>query len=145
MKKKCSVCCKVKSIKEFGVSHRRDKAISSNCLKCYRNRARKSRQASRRRLLGAYSKGKCICACCGESILEFLILDHIGGNKTRVALGHQIRHKDGEKKFRITRELRIAGYPHKDKLRVLCANCNMATTNGRICPHKCKVQHIEET
>lgn len=96
---------------------------------------RKKRQwLKKENLIKAYSNGKCMCACCGEKQFEFLTIDHIGGQKTRIALGHG---KNGKRKgvglcSLLTRE----GFPHKDKLRILCHNCNQATSYGRVCPHK---------
>ena len=66
------------------------------------------------------------CACCGESKLEFLCLDHIngGGNEDRR------QHGLGTSFYRW---LRTNGYP--DGFRVLCYNCNMALGMYGSCPH----------
>lgn|SRR5579872_937688 len=92
-------------------------------------RAHARRMALRRRyrVLSHYSGGTPVCACCGESHLEFLCLDHIdgGGNSERKALGSGsmgvYRH--------IIRENFPPGY------RVLCHNCNMALGFFGYCPH----------
>ena len=69
------------------------------------------------------------CACCKEHRLPFLVVDHINGGGTRhmrkVGLG-----------FAFYRWLKKRGFPMKDKLRVLCANCNTARNCVRVCPHK---------
>lgn len=69
------------------------------------------------------------CNCCGESELAFLAIDHIGGGG--------MRHR---------KEIGISGGPRfymwirKNKypknLRILCHNCNQATSWGRKCPHE---------
>lgn len=74
------------------------------------------------------------CACCGESEIVFLTLDHpnLDGNKHRRKLGlspglqfycYLIKHS-----FIIDVELRV-----------LCYNCNMATKYGKPCPHTLKI------
>ena len=67
------------------------------------------------------------CACCGESRIEFLTIDHINndGNIQRKALGYK-----GNQFRRIIK----LGFP-KD-LQILCANCNYAKAYYGICPHK---------
>lgn len=57
-----------------------------------------------------------VCACCGESRVEFLSIDHING---------------GGSKFHGW--LRRQGYP-KDQFRILCYNCNMALGHLGYCP-----------
>jgi hypothetical protein len=68
------------------------------------------------------------CQCCGESMQEFLSIDHIngGGNKHKKITGG-------------------AGYPtylwlknnnYPDGFQVLCHNCNQAKHIYKICPHQ---------
>lgn len=67
------------------------------------------------------------CQCCGEAILEFLTIDHIGGggNKQRREVGWG----------RLYHWLRKNNYP--DGYRVLCIQCNFGRAqNGGICPHE---------
>jgi hypothetical protein len=71
------------------------------------------------------------CACCGESNMEFLAVDHIngGGNKHRTELGRSVaRH--------FYRWLKKHGFP--DGYRVLCHNCNQSIGLYGYCPHKGK-------
>ena len=65
-----------------------------------------------------------ICACCKESELFFLGLDHIANNgNTDPDSGHQLY-------ARLKREGFPAGF------RVLCHNCNLGRhLNGGTCPH----------
>jgi hypothetical protein len=65
------------------------------------------------------------CACCGESIQEFLSLDHVFGDgamdRRMVGTGGQVYRK-------VIRE----GFP--DTYQLLCFNCNWAKHRGG-CPH----------
>ncbi len=66
------------------------------------------------------------CACCGETLIEFLSIDHIngGGNKERKEMGNTYDH--------IRRNNFPPGY------RVLCMNCNFALGHFGYCPHQVK-------
>lgn len=66
------------------------------------------------------------CACCGEQEYAFLCLDHRDGG------GNQ--HRKTVSPSALPAWLRRNGYP--DGFRVLCHNCNFATTHGRTCPHE---------
>jgi len=68
------------------------------------------------------------CRCCGESIREFLVIDHIdgGGNKHRTEVGGGLA---------FYRWLRKNGFP--DGYQVLCLNCNWGKfINHGVCPHR---------
>lgn len=80
----------------------------------------------RKEIIGHYGGS---CACCGETELAFLAIDHIGGGgaKHRRALG-----MTGGSRFYAW--LRRNKYP--EGFRVLCHNCNQATSWARVCPHK---------
>ena len=74
--------------------------------------------------------GGCRCACCGETEMIFLSLDHIngGGNADRKQMGANGGHK-------FYRVLRDRGFPAG--FQVLCMNCNIGKhRNGGVCPHK---------
>ncbi len=79
-----------------------------------------------------------ICACCGESHLEFLNIDHIngGGNKHRKEIG---RKKAGSSFYHW---LKQNGYP--EGFRVLCYNCNCSIGHFGYCPHQ-KGKEVGET
>ena len=82
-------------------------------------------------VLKHYSNGKPQCACCGESIYDFLAIDHIngGGNAHRKAVtkGH------GSTEF--YRWLIKNNLP--EGYQVLCHNCNYGKwRNNGVCPHK---------
>jgi hypothetical protein len=68
------------------------------------------------------------CACCGESEPTFLAIDHTngGGNAHRREIG---RGADATLRW-------IEKHDFPDGFRVLCHNCNMATSGGKTCPHQ---------
>jgi hypothetical protein len=72
------------------------------------------------------------CACCGESEMVFLAIDHIGGG------GREHRRKHEGKNF--WRWLKNNGFPKG--FRVLCHNCNWAVAFGRVCPHRQNKQEV---
>lgn len=67
------------------------------------------------------------CECCGEKEMAFLAIDHIGGG------GYEHRKIIGSGS-RFYMWLKKKGYP--DGFRVLCHNCNQASSWGRKCPHE---------
>lgn len=68
------------------------------------------------------------CACCSESILEFLSIDHINGG------GKQHRKEIGGGGNTFYRWLKRNNYP--EGFRVLCNNCNMSIGFYGYCPHQ---------
>jgi hypothetical protein len=70
------------------------------------------------------------CACCGETDLKFLCIDHINndGAKQRKEAGFTA----GISSFYYW--IKKNGFP--TDLQVLCYNCNMAKALYKICPHK---------
>ena len=107
---------------------------TSEYLKKYRERhpGRGNRQVkeyklrARLEVLAHYSNGNMNCACCGESNVEFLGIDHINGN------GAEERRKVGGGN-NIYTYLRTRGLPLG--YRVLCHNCNMSIGFYGYCPH----------
>lgn len=83
------------------------------------------RQALKKQVLLAYG-GK--CACCGETQIEFLTIDHIHGG------GHQhCKMLKGDFYVHLRRER----FPGKGKeYQVLCMNCNFAKGKFGLCPHQ---------
>ena len=90
---------------------------------------KQSRQDVRYQVLAHYSKGQPRCACCGETTIEFLAIDHIdgGGNAHRRTLG-------GRRGSGIYSWLRQHKFP--DGYQVLCHNCNLAKGFYGQCPHE---------
>jgi hypothetical protein len=68
------------------------------------------------------------CACCGETIFEFLTIDHIDGG------GHKERERLNRFGHNFYVWLRKNNYPKG--YQVLCYNCNCGKKgNNGVCPH----------
>jgi len=105
----------------LAVQHRKDNRESHLEIE------RRYRHKLRRTTLEAL--GGC-CACCGETELEFLAVDHIA--ETGAAHRKTLPSGSGA----IYRVVRDEGYP-KDKYQVLCYNCNYSKYLGKgVCAHK---------
>lgn len=91
----------------------------------YRELGRKRWHMLRMKALIHYGGDPPKCACCGESHIKFLTIDHIGGNGNK----HR-RNVVG----RIEGWLAKNNYP--EGFQVLCMNCNFAKkgSNVRFCP-----------
>lgn len=78
-----------------------------------------------------YSKGTPKCACCGESHIDFLSMDHM---KPRKEFGH----KNSWGGPRLYSWLKRNNYPVD--FQVLCMNCNWAKGKFGKCPHKTQLE-----
>lgn len=106
-------------------------ATQRYCATCSTKKAAHGRASALRRKAQVIAHYGGACVCCGETILQFLTIDHIdgGGNKERKCLGS---NPGGSA---IIRRIVRQGYP--DGLQVLCWNCNCGRAlNGGICPHQ---------
>lgn len=68
------------------------------------------------------------CVCCSESDLRFLTVDHLNRG------GAEHRREVGADTDKVYADIKRQGYP-RDKFRILCWNCHMATRFGEPCPH----------
>jgi len=96
---------------------------SENRLSILAKKKAKDRE-TKRQVVDAYG-GK--CECCGESMIEFLTIDHINNDG---ALHRRIVGKGR----RIYADLIRLGFP-KDNYRLLCFNCNIVRGFYGYCPH----------
>ena len=87
--------------------------------------ANKLAEAHRAKAEGIAEYGGC-CACCGESQIEFLTIDHINGRQD------EKRRMTGKA---LWLHLKWNGFP-KDNIQLLCYNCNCAKGVYGVCPHK---------
>ena len=87
------------------------------------------RQGLRRKVLEHYSNGEPVCACCGETLYEFLTIDHLNNNGT----ADRRRYTGGGHHH--YRQIIKEGFPKG--FQVLCYNCNCgrAKTPTKECPH----------
>lgn len=78
-----------------------------------------------------YSNGTNKCACCGESIYEFLTIDHINNDGAE----HR-KHTNNYEGVSLYRWLVRNDFP--EHFRVLCYNCNLgrAKSKTKTCPHE---------
>lgn len=124
MSKRCAYCDQKKALSAFGVNKARSDGVNSYCRPCFNVYGRRLAWVQRLEALVHYSGDPPSCACCGETLLEFLAIDHIAGG------GRQHMKKIGH---RLVRWLRREGYP--EGFRVLCHNCNFAIGHYGYCPH----------
>lgn len=68
------------------------------------------------------------CACCGESHIEFMTIDHVNGDGAE----HRARCGKGRKVYA---DIKSQGFP-KGKYQCLCLNCNIALGFYGYCPHR---------
>lgn len=93
------------------------------CLEKKRQSMRDNYNRLRQGFLDMYGRK---CACCGENIEEFLVLDHIEG-------------QHGQRKEPATTAYRKAlEYYQPKKYRTLCQNCNSSYGLRGYCPHQRK-------
>lgn len=150
-RKRCSKCKKwwPETSKNFFARSRVDNLVKyqPDCKLCSRSRLRawyqankehvkqkgiKYRRNQRLGVLIAYAGSPPKCECCGETILEFLAIDHVNGNGSR----HRSTISSSRSSTRLYTWLRKNKYP--EGFQVLCHNCNSAKGFYGICPHKIK-------
>jgi len=78
------------------------------------------------------------CACCGETVVAFLCIDHVngGGNKHREELTG--RKNGGGATMKLYKWLIDNDFP--PEFRTLCHNCNFVTRLGDPCPHEMEMR-----
>jgi len=119
--KECFSCGAIKSIEEFSV-HSKTFRHRSTCRAC-ENRQQRNLRAKLREMIFTKYGGR--CACCGETIKEFLTIDHAdqSGKADRKLFGSKVYNA-----------VRRRGFP-PDKYRILCFNCNCSIGHYGYCPH----------
>jgi hypothetical protein len=109
-----------------------DEDCQLRCRSCVIKASPRSERAARRAKLEALEAyGGAACACCGETQLLMLTIDHTNRN------GAEMRRSGNQGSGqRIYRQLKKAGYP--PGYRVLCRNCNYASyvAKDHKCPHR---------
>ena len=103
----------------------RDRRYNEHRQECLQESAN-TRQRYRDEAFVAY--GGYICACCGETIRQFLTIDHMDGTPKEA----RNKQRSG---WLFYQQLKSQGYP--PGYQVLCYNCNCGRArNNGICPHK---------
>jgi hypothetical protein len=129
--RECTECRRVLPFdaEHFKPAKRFPFGLRPRCLECFRRAANRyakgMRGDIRLKVLKHYSNGMPACACCGETVWEFLALDHINGGGCRERREH---------KGQLFRHLVRAGFP--PGYRVLCHNCNQCIRIYGYCVHK---------
>lgn len=95
-------------------------------------KGKETRDRARRAALVAYGGDPPTCACCGETMYQFLAIDHLngGGFRHRKQIVGERKNPGGSVLYRW---LRDHGYP--PGYQVLCHNCNLAQGYYGQCPH----------
>jgi hypothetical protein len=126
---KCSTCGETKSEEYF--PHAYGKPQKSRCNECMR-KYHKEGYKKRKLMVIRHYGGK--CACCGETNIEFLSIDHINGN------GNKHRNEViGKRRAEFYPWLIKNNYP--EGFRVLCMNCNTSIGWYGYCPHEKEREH----
>ena len=103
--------------------------------KRHRESANRGDRRRRLKVLRIYGGDPPKCACCGESNIGLLTIDHInsdGAAQRKLLVGGRAFAGNT-----FSRKLASLGYPKDLGLQVLCYNCNCGRHyNGGICPHK---------
>lgn len=145
-KRRCDIC--ISSDKKRSLSKLNNYLLFGTCTYCSKNKAvnglrscesclEKNKIKTKKKhiklkieIMDQYGNSK--CECCGESNLYFLTIDHKYNDGTI----HKKSINRSRKGFYLY--LKKNGFPEKDRLRVLCYNCNFGRERekGKICPHK---------
>lgn len=141
LNKRCARCKETKLKELFRSDNSRKDGFHPWCKACdteylksrkHRYQANKNKRArelhkeQRLRVLQHYSRAAIpYCACCAESYLEFLGIDHINGGGNQDKKIH---------KCNFYTWLEKRGYP--EGFRVLCHNCNQSLGAYGYCPHR---------
>jgi hypothetical protein len=115
-----SICCSTDEDKTI----LRHEMYRSN-IEEYKLKRKIRHENTKKQVLAHYSSGTFQCACCGESHIEFLTIDHIkGGNgkKHKKEIGGHFYHWLIKNNF-------PSGY------QVLCWNCNKSKSTYEYCSH----------
>jgi len=104
----------------------RDKARYINNKEIIKEQQRGYDRANKVKIIEAYGSK---CVCCGETLLEFLTIDHI--NNDGAADRKENKHGSGGKLYRW---LIQNNFP-KEGYQLLCYNCNCSKGFFGYCPH----------
>ena len=115
---KCIRCGKLRD--------RGTKLLCSQCAPLHAQKTKSYHTKVKLAALDAYGERK--CACCGESRLEFLTIDHINND------GAAHRKSIGGGGIKLYMWLKQNSYPVG--FRVLCWNCNSSLGCHGYCPHQ---------
>lgn len=140
--KDCGVCRERKPLDQFNADSRnKSTGLRSECKACSTQQTLNARAKRNPEDLSAVRKARHVrlkaqcfaayggmCACCGESQIMFLTIDHVNDD------GHVERKEYGYSTTNQYKRILDAGCPAS--YQVLCFNCNLGRAcNGGVCPH----------
>lgn len=113
------------------------------CKSCMSIHNKKLRQTQRYNVLSEIARGKPLCNCCGECLIEFLTIDHVGGR----GVGSAHRRKEGPSSMDLVKWIRRQkrdGIPIDVEFQILCMNCNTSIGAHGYCPHQTESQFVTD-
>ncbi len=123
--KVCGRCQIEKSAREFKRFHTNKDGLFTYCKTCAGMIEAQRRKDIKSRLIEGYGAR---CACCGETTLEFLTLDHVHGG------GRADSRRLSGNMHVLWSQIIKQGFP--DSYRLLCWNCNSSRGAYGCCPHQ---------
>ena len=126
--KTCSICKTNKPLERFAIrTNKPHKPYRAECKDCTNTRVRKMWRKYRKRIFDYYGWE---CKCCGETMSEFLSIDHINND------GYLDKNPNGDKKSGKELYSLIIKEGFSDRFQTLCMNCNWGKKIGKgVCPH----------
>lgn len=122
----CKQCKRERLVSEFHANKNAKNGLQSYCKTCCRKRNREFKIE----ILSHYCDGELRCACCGETELDFLTLDHVNND------GAEHRRQLGAAGVSVYCWIKRNKFP--TGFAILCWNCNAAKGRFGICPHQRK-------
>ena len=105
--------------------HKNKEYFRQKSRECYLRTKEKVKQRWRTKRLKVLSHYGNKCKCCGETITEFLAIDHVNND------GH--KHRSGLHSSIFDWAIK---HHYPDTLQILCHNCNLAKAFYGKCPHQ---------
>lgn len=127
----CSKCGIEKQYSLFHANISHKDRLASWCKDCNNFANQRNKIKKRVAVLSFYSDGSLCCACCGETNLEFLTLDHINNNGAKHRA--EISSRGGSSTYAW-----VIKNSFPEGFRVLCWNCNCSFGHYGYCPHEYK-------
>ena len=126
--KVCILCGENRSLDVFPVrTDNKNKIRRTECRYCINKRVRAKWRETRKEIFDFYGWE---CRCCGETIKEFLSLDHKDND------GYLDKNPNGDKKSGKELYLLVKKQGFPDKYQTLCMNCNWGKKVCGVCPHE---------
>jgi hypothetical protein len=122
----CSFKCFQENLRQRSRNNYRQATPEEKKLRCQKDREKRSKL--RYIIITHYSGNPPKCQCCGESIYDFLTINHKNGG------GHEEHKITNYMEF--YRSIIENNFP--DTFNILCMNCNYGSYRSidKICPHK---------